>query len=121
MEGLKIIEKSYTFLTKFREAIMSSSFSSATQLSIVLTNYDMQTQSGIKNAICPVLEVYKDDLDINVGKTLTGVNIKIKIPNDVDGFRDDLVDALKTYIDKRAPELWNIISHSTMSGGCYGI
>ena len=121
MEGLKIIEKSYTFLQKFRESIMSSSFSGATQLNIILKNYDMQTQSGIRNAINPVLEVYKDDLDINVGKLLTGDTITIKIPNDVDGFRDDLVDALKTYIDKRAPELWNIISHSTMSGGCYGV
>ena len=121
MEGLKIIEKSYTYLQKFRESITSSSFSSATQLNIVLTNYDMKTQSGIKQAITPVLEVYKDDLDINIGKVLCGDTVKIKIPNDVDGFRDDLVDALKNYIDRRAPELWNIISHSTMSGGCYGV
>lgn len=121
MEGLKIIEKSYSNLQNFRQSILSSSFSSATQLNIALSNYDIQTQSGIKNAISPVLEVYKKELDIIVAKVLTGDNIKIKIPKEVDGFKDDLVDSLKTYIDKRAPELWNIISHSSMSGGIYGI
>lgn len=123
MEGLSVIEKSYTNLQKFKTAITSSSFSSATQLSVNLKNYDMQTQSGIKTAISTVLEVYKDDLDLSkpIAKILTGEIITIKIPNNVDGFRDDLVDSLSQYILKRAPELWNIITNNNSMGGIFSV
>lgn len=120
MEGLQVIEKSYMNLQKFRESILSSSFNTATQLIINLKNYDMQTQAGIKNALATVLEVYKDELDIIISKVLTGDTITIKFPKNVDGFKDDLVDSIKCYIDKRAPQLWNSISNPG-GQGFYGI
>ena len=123
MEGLKVIEKSWTFLEKFKKTITSDSFSKVGNLAINITNYDMQTQSGIKTAIGTVLEVYKDDLDLDkpIQKVLTGDMINIKIPDNVDGFREDLVDSLKNYIEKRAPELWNIISNNNSMGGIYSV
>lgn len=122
MEGLKVIEKSYTNLINFKEAITGNSFSTATQLVINLKNYDIQTQSGIRDALKAVLEAYKDDLtDVNINKVLVGDSITIKIPNDIDGFRDDLVDSLRCYIEKRAPSLWTIITNSSLSGGMFGV
>lgn len=123
MEGLEVIEKSYTSLQKFKQAISNSSFSNATQLTINLKNYDMKTQSGLKHAIEIILEVYKDDLKLDkpIAKILTGEIITIKIPKDVDGFEDDLVDSLRQYINKRAPELWNIISNNNSMGGIFSV
>ena len=121
MEGLKIIEKSYTNLRKFKSVITDDSFSSVSNLSINLKNYDMETQNGIKKAIETVLDVYKDDLDKSkpISKLLTGDFINIKIINA--DFREDLVDSLLTYINKRAPELWNSISNSNSFGGIYSV
>ena len=123
MEGLEVIEKSYKNLKNFKEIIMSSSFSSATQLVITITNYDMETQSGIKKAIGDILEVYKDELDLDkpIIKILTGNTITIKIPDKVDGFIDDLIDSLRNYIDPRCASLWNIITNSNSTGGLYSV
>ena len=117
MEGLKVIEKSYSSLRKFKDIITSSSFNTATQLNINLNNYDMQTRAGIRDAMTPVLEVYKDDLDIVVSKVLCGDNLSIKLNRKVDGFVDDLIDALKYYINKRCGQLFTIITNSSNSGG----
>lgn len=120
MEGLKILETSYNNLRKFQKSIIDDSFSNASQLSIILDNYDMETQNGIKDAIATILNVYKDELDINITKILSGDIITIKIPN-IDGFRDDLVDSLRCYIEKRAPSLFASISNTAASGGIYGV
>ena len=122
MEGLKIIEKSYNSLLKFKSSITDSSFSTASNLVIMMKNYDMKTQAGIKEAILAVLDVYKDDLGIqNTLKVVSGDKIELKFDKKVDGYKDDLVDSLKTYIDKRSPQLWNTITNSTTGGGLYGL
>lgn len=120
MEGLSIIEKSYKSLQNFKQAISNGEF---TQLTINLKNYDMKTQSGIKNSIATILEVYKDELDLDkpIQKILTGEVITIKIPKDIDGFKDDLIDSLTQYINKRSGELWTIISNSNSVGGIYSV
>lgn len=120
MEGLTIIEKSYNSLQNFKQAISSTEF---TQLSINLKNYDMKTQSGIKDSIATILDVYKDELDLDkpIQKILTGDIITIKIPKDIDGFRDDLIDSITQYINKRSGELWTIITNSNSSGGIYSV
>ena len=123
MEGLNIIEKSYNSLQKFKTTITSDSFSSVSSMSINLNNYDMKTQSEIKTSIRNILEVYKDELDLDksISKILSGTIITIKIPDNIDGFRDDLVDSLKCCIEKRAPELWTSITNSNSMGGIYSV
>ena len=121
MEGLKIMEKSYNSLVRFRDSILSSSFSTATQLVINFKNYDMKTAAGLKTAIGEVLEAYKDELEIkSVQKALTGDLVTLKLDNSIDGFKDDLVDSIKTYINTRAPEIWNTITNSS-GEGFYGL
>ena len=79
MEGLKIIEKSYNSLLKFKSSITDSSFSTASNLVIMMKNYDMKTQAGIKEAILAVLDVYKDDLGVqNTLKVVSGDKIELK-------------------------------------------
>ena len=118
MEGLNIIEKSHTSLCKFKESILSSSFRSATQLVINLTNYDMKTRAGIRKAVTDILEVYKDDLGIDsVSKLVCKDTITIKLDYKVDGFVDDLIDSLKDYITIRASQLFTILTNSANSGG----
>lgn len=114
MEGLKIIEKSYNSLGVFKNSVLSSSFSTATQLVINFKNYDTQTVAGLREAIGSVLEAYKDELNIvSAQKVLAGDRVTIKIDSKIDGFKDDLVDSIKTYIDQRAPQLWNTITNSS--------
>ena len=123
MEGLKIIEKSYNNLKRFKDIITGKTFETAVQLVINLPNYDMQTQEGIRTAISNVLEVYKDDLDLDlpISKILAGNVITIKIPKDVEGFRDALEDSLLTYINPRLGNLFSIISNGSNSGGIYSV
>ncbi len=121
MEGLKILEKSYNSLIHFREAISNDSFNHASQLIIDLNNYDMETKAGLKNSISAILNVYKDKLDINISKILAGNLITINFPKDLDDFKYDMVDNLKSYITKRSPVLWNSISNNNSFGGIYSV
>lgn len=123
MEGLEIIENSYNSLQHFKSTITADSFSKINSLCINLKNYDMKTQSGLKTSIGNILEIYKDELNLDkpISKILTGDIINIQIPNNIDGFRDDLVDCLKCYIEKRAPELWISITSSNSVGGIYSV
>ena len=121
MEGLKIIEKSYNSLQKFKKAIEDIKVGS--QLVIKLTNYDIETRTGIKEAISTILNVYKDDIDkkeLDVNKVLIGDIITIKILS-IDGFRDDLVDSLTSYITKRSSSLFNSLTTGCSSGGIYSV
>lgn len=121
MEGLNVIEKSYTSLQKFKETILSEAFSTVATININMKNYDMKTQAGLKAAIGTVLEVYKDELSDEkpISKILTGDIINIKIINN--DFRDDLVDSLRCYIEKRAPELWITITNNNAMGGLFSV
>ena len=123
MEGLAIIEKSYSNLIKFRDIITSEAFSKANTLVITMTNYDMQTRTGLKTAIDNVLTVYKDELKLDkpIAKILTGDIITLKLPKDIDGFVDDLIDSLKTYINSRQASLFNIITNCNSSGGLFNV
>lgn len=121
MEGLKIIEKSYNSLQNFKNAI--SNISIGSQLVINLTNYDMETRTGIKNSINTILDVYKDEIDpkeLDISKVLIGDTITLKILS-IDGFKDDLVDSLTNYITNRSSSLFTSITTSSSSGGIYSV
>ena len=124
MEGQSIIESSYKNLQKFKDVVTSDNFQKVSILNINLKNYDMETQSGLKSAVRVIYEIYQDELNmskLDIQKMLTGEVLTIKIPSDIEGFKDDLSDSLKTYIEKQSPKLFSIITSSNSSGGIYSV
>lgn len=122
MEGLNVIEKSYNTLLRFKNALHDSNMVTASSLVINMTQFDAETQSLIKETIRDIITVYKDELEIsNISQALSTNNIRIEFPENVDGFKDDLIDALDTIITKRSSELYAIISNSSNGGGLYNV